>query len=230
MDRSAREVTEQFLDDARTLLRRDGDLIPIALVEGSDNVLCALAGAFDGATQADRAELMWNLGVTIGFGFDAKRLVVVADTYMSEYDMKGKSKEDIDIDSIPAPSEDPNRIECIVVQVQNPDGLECMAFQKYYRRDSGIEFPEATIVEGDEANKLEDYTFKYFFLGMKSATEKVDEICMAAGVEPDFVFEDSGHTALEHTKRAARRAAVTLFGAEIYSRDDWEKKEVDNAD
>lgn len=201
-----RSEAERLLSSARGIRNGVDDVHPILVVKGKDeDVLCDMSN-MDWSTTKKRENLLFRLGSTLGYGLDADRIFAVVDAWAAFHD-KG-----VDMDTIVRPSEDPNRVECLMVISLSEEGQFFSLIQRYNSGGDEIEWGE---VETSDAPATDHNIFTAFFNGKQYAANGIAKI-----VEEnyrgnwDFVFEDTGRTIREAARLGSRYAATQIPGAE----------------
>lgn len=208
--------TDAFLQAARMNLERDGHLIPTFILWTEDGVIFVDAHAV--WTEGAKDRFTYMLGRTIGFGYDVKRFWAINDAYLKSIAVADdiNSKED----TLPHRRliDDPDAGECIIVSELWEDGT-ITGFILPYERDvslGGTTFNFKDVTEMD-TKTTRSYLFEQFWEGKQSAGVVLQRAYDNVGISDEFVFSDTGFTALETARRAARQAAITVFGADIMS-------------
>ena len=200
------------LIEAAKQKRRSGEVTPILVVEGDSTVHVALKKVW--GDQEVRAQLMFSLGGTLGYGLNAKRAIVVVDAWCSETDATAMTEAEREeyrstehAGEVLLPRDDPNRTEALLVSESTRDTLKLTTI-KYTNVDGVI-----TFMEPDVSTDFEDFTFKRFWEGVAAAEAQINELAKALlskGLA--HTFKDTGRTALDGARVAARQVAFEAFG------------------
>lgn len=195
---------------AKHNLSTDNDLIPVLILETEDNGVIIMDVSAKWVDRRIRQEFIFQLGSTIGFGNNIKRMFAIQDAYVKVWDGEGKP-------SIPDTGlkDDAAAKECIVILEMTGPGKNKGVVCPYERVVNGL---KVDIVYKDTEEAAEGLMDSFMFDEFWEAKEKAEErIFSVSGIARDHVFEDTGETAIAVARRAARRLAIQKFGANILS-------------
>jgi hypothetical protein len=188
---------ERCVDFAKHQLRRDGELRPVAFVEGKDEVVtCILEPG------QHRADLFYRLGSTLGYGIDAWRVVFVVDGYVGKQ-QPGETDEDLPAGGL---ADDPLSEDCLLAAELRENGKNRSIICPYEKAPllSGPRFRFGKLLKAGDGMAI---TFSNFFAGKSETELMLEDLATAKSFEQNQQGEDRRTI----SRRAARREAVEMW-------------------
>jgi hypothetical protein len=205
------EYRNRLLALARRV-REHGPLHPLVVIESADDpALFFDANPFWG-NHAQRKRVMYTLGGTVGYGVGAERIYVVVEMWIAEEHFTG-TEADVEAmrdrvrrgDVVP-PRDRPDRQSAIQVMELSPEETPAgMVLQTFTRRKGKLRW--STPREWKTGDQAEDFTFGEFWRGYTLTAAIRDAV---------FRDKDTNDGVDQYMRQAARKTAVTRFGAALF--------------